>query len=261
MPNALRLHPSCPRWQGENLSGKKLLIIAEQGFGDVIQFCRYQKYITEGELVWAVPKNLVRLLSPALRGTVMDEKAPLPACDYYVPIISLALLDLPPHKEEAVHFSAPPTPPLPQGKHSRKIGLVWAGSRTHLRDHERSIPLKLFAPLVNGLKADFYAPFLGDALEEIGDLPITRLDNLINDFADTASLIRQMDCLITVDTVAAHLAGAQGVKTFLLLPYCPDWRWGVTGETTPLYSSLTLLRQKTPGDWLSVLDRICTIVN
>lgn len=262
LPAALRLAPSFPCWHGENLKGKKLLIIAEQGFGDTIQFCRYQKFLPDGDLVWAVPKNLVRLLTPALRGTVVDEKSALPACDFYLPIMSLPLETkayLLPSVEP--YLTAPASPALPRGKHDLKVGLVWAGSRTHQRDYERSIPVKFFEPLINSVKADFYAPFTGDAVNEIGDLPITRLDKLIMDFADTAALLKQLDCLVTVDTAVAHLAGALGIKTFLLLSACPDWRWGIKGETTPLYSSMTLVRQETYGDWADVIERLSPMLN
>ncbi|MFA4994629.1 MAG: tetratricopeptide repeat protein [Bdellovibrionales bacterium] len=261
MPNALRLIPSYPRWKGERLKGKKLLIIAEQGFGDVLQFCRYQKFLPDVDLVWAVPKNLVRLLSGSLRGDVVDEKSLLPRCDAYVPILSLA------HETKDVflpamepYLRAPMAPALPAGTHKLKIGLVWAGSRTHARDNERSIPLRLLEPILNSVNADFYAPFVGDGLEEIGKYPVTRLDDLISDFADTAALLKQMDCLVTVDTAVAHLAGALGLKTYLLLPRCPDWRWGILGKTTPLYPSMTLVRQKTYGDWTGVIEKLLPIL-
>ena len=253
LPNALRLRPSVPRWRGEDLKGKKLLIVAEQGFGDVLHFCRYEKLIPDGELVWAVPKSLVRLLSGTLRGTVIDETASLPACDFYIPVLSLGTLSPQPLAAAGAYLAAGPKPLLPKGTHDRKIGLVWAGSRTHQRDYERSIPLERFKPLMDSVQADFYAPFLGEALETIGSLPVARLDSLISDFADTAALLKQLDVLVTVDTAAAHLAGALGVKTFLLLPHCPDWRWGTSGEKTPLYASVTLVRQPHFGDWESVL--------
>ena len=256
MPRALRLHPACPRWQGENLSGKKLLIIAEQGFGDVIQFCRYQKFLGEGDLIWAVPKNLLRLLTSVLRGAVIDETAPLPDGDYFVPIVSLPFMTQKSPSALERNFSAPTAPLLPPGKHQKKIGLVWAGSRTHLRDHERSIGLHLLMPLLDEIKADFYAPLIGDAVREISDLPITRLDHLITDFADTAGLLKQVDYVVSVDTALAHLAGSLGVKTFLLLPHCPDWRWGVAGDKTIWYPSLTLIRQPTYGDWPSVIAKL-----
>jgi Flp pilus assembly protein TadD len=244
MPRALRIYPSCPRWNGEDIKGKKLLIIAEQGYGDVIHFCRYQKYISEGELIWAVPKNLVRLLSENLSGTVYDETTPLPVYDYYIPILSLPYVTK--HYQAAPsepYIKAPLTPSIPSAKYDKKIGLVWAGSRTHQHDHERSIRLEHFSSLLQAIKADFYAPFLGDGLSEIGDLPVIRLDDLIHDFADTAGLLKQFHCVITVDTAVAHLAGACGIKTFLLLAYCPDWRWELRSEKTNWYPSFTLLRQ------------------
>jgi len=257
MQGALRISPSCPRWQGESLENKKLLIVAEQGLGDVIQFCRYEKFLRDGELIWAVPKNLVRLLTGALRGNVMDETGSLPAVDYYIPIMSLPFVT----KEYVCPATKPylladPTPLLPTGNHAKKIGLVWAGSHTHERDHERSIDLKEFVPLFHSIEADYYAPFLGERLNEITHFSVTRLDHLMNDFADTAALLKQMDCLIAVDTAIAHLAGALGVKTFLLLPYCPDWRWGVSGQTTHLYASLTILRQPTYNDWSKVIEML-----
>lgn len=255
MPNALRLIPTAPLWRGENLVGKKLLIIAEQGFGDVIQFCRYDMFLPDGDLIWAVPQNLVRLLSGAVRGTVMCEKDILPVCDYYVPMMSLpwVLGQYEPLLKEG-YIKASSLPALPHNTTQQKIGLVWAGSRTHDRDYERSIPLRMFASWIQNTQAAFYAPFVGAALDEIGDLPMTRLDHLCGDFADAAALIAQLDCLITVDTVAAHLGGALGVKTFVLLPYCPDWRWGVSGEGCAWYWSVTLLRQPKPGDWQGVMD-------
>lgn len=258
MPGALRVQPACPRWRGEGLAGKKLLILAEQGFGDVIQFCRYGAVIQGGELVWAVPKNLVRLLAGNVRGSIVCENGVLPACDYYVPMMSLAGM-LKNATPRLPYLTAPQTPTLPPGKHRLKIGLVWAGSRTHERDRERSVRLEQLAPIFDSA-ADFYAPFVGDALEEIGTFPVVRLDPLMTDFADTAALIRQMDGLITVDTAAAHLAGALGVKTFVLLTHCPDWRWGVSEETTKLYPSLTLLRQPEYGDWGSVIEKLAALL-
>ncbi|MDE1901230.1 MAG: tetratricopeptide repeat protein [Alphaproteobacteria bacterium] len=255
VPGALRGRPACPLWRGEDLRGKKLLILAEQGFGDVVHMCRYESFLPrEGNVVWAVPDNMVRLLTGRMRGAVVSETSPLPDCDFYAPVFSLPLLTghiLP--EPMASPWRAHATPALPAGTRTRKIGIIWAGSRTHERDYERSVPLSLLAPFVRETDVDFYAPFTGDALNDIGDLPIARLDHLIGDFADTAALIAQMDCVITVDTAVAHLAGAMGVKTYLLLPYCPDWRWGCEGDTTAWYPSMTLLRQPRYGDWGSAI--------
>ncbi|MDE2030123.1 MAG: tetratricopeptide repeat protein [Alphaproteobacteria bacterium] len=256
LPQALRIKPDCPRWQGEDLTGKKLLIVAEQGLGDAIQFCRYGAFLKDAVLIWAVPAPLVRLLSRQLRGTVLDENAPLPVCDFYAPIMSLPFLTKRFVPETASpYLKASNAPRLPEGKHRRKIGLVWAGSPTHERDHERSMKLETLALLVKKIEADFYAPFKNPALAQIGNLPITRVDHLARDFADMAALIAHLDCLITVDTAAAHLAGALGIKTYALLSWCPDWRWGADGKTA-WYESVETLRQPRYGDWNGLVGEL-----
>jgi tetratricopeptide (TPR) repeat protein len=261
LPDALRVKPTCPMWKGEPLQGKRLLILAEQGFGDVIQFARYQKFLQGAELAWAVPKPLVRLLAGVVTGKVYMETDPIPACDYYIPIMSLPFATGRMRPEQATNYLTPAAAPkLPEGKHTHKVGLVWRGSYTNGRDHERSIPLDLLAPLLATLDADFYAPVVGDALAEIGALPVTRLDHLITDFADTAALVKQMNCVITVDTAVAHLAGTMGVKTFLLLSYCPDGRWGTSNDRTPWYPSMTLVRQSSRGDWASVVAKLSDLL-
>jgi hypothetical protein len=206
-----------------------------------------------------VPKSLQRLLAANLPGHVYAENDAIPAPDFYLPIMSLPLA-----LKKFQFKQAPPTPyfswpasapPLPDGP-GNKIGLVWAGSGTHERDFERSIPLAQFAPLFEKIPACFFAPFTGYGLKRIEQWPILKLDKLIGDFADTAALLQQLDYLVTVDTAVAHLAGALGVKTYLLLPYAPDWRWGTKGNTTPWYQSFTLLRQPQPGDWESVIGQL-----
>jgi len=260
MPRMQRIMPLCPKWTGENLSGKKLLITAEQGLGDVIHFCRYQELLpVDCDIVWAVPKTLVRFLSPMLRGDVLTETEALPKCDFYLPLLSMPfmtsrrMLTL---EESGLRPLSFTTPTLPHSGKKRKIGIVWTGSSTHMRNHERSMPLSMFGDLLKQTDADFYAPFVGNTLDDIGDMPIQRLDHLINDFADTAALIWQMDYLITVDTAAAHLAGLLGVEAFLLLPKCPDWRWGMAGNKTPWYPSITIIRQKERGDWVGVISEL-----
>jgi tetratricopeptide (TPR) repeat protein len=254
--NALRMHPPCPRYQGEDLSGKKLMLIAEQGFGDTIMFCRYGKFFVErgAKLVWVVQKSLQRLLAPSLPGHVLAEGDMLPIADYYLPLMSAPFVLNASQPVSEILLNVTKRPLLPNATSGRrKIGLVWSGSKTHERDHERSIDMKLFTLLIEAIDADFYAPSLETDMQR---LPITRLDHLITDFADTAGLLKQLDCLITVDTATAHLAGTLGIKTYLLLPYCPDWRWGVSGMTTSWYSSITLVRQSRYGDWPSVLKQL-----
>lgn len=264
MPGALRIQPSCPRYQAGNLQGKTIMLVAEQGFGDVIQFCRYGQILASfgANLVWVVPQALVRILAANVKGLVIAEGDEVPPCDAYIPMMSLPhtlKLDHPQLAPGTPYIQALSQPLLPNKKaNKRAVGVVWAGSSTHERDHERSIPLDFLSPLWRLSDAQFYAPFTGGALDDIGNAPITPLDNLIDDFADTAALIAQMDALITVDTAAAHLAGAMGKKTFLLLPHCPDWRWGTGGTTTSWYSSITILRQPYYGDWHAVVENLMT---
>ncbi len=264
IPGALRLRPACQLWMGEPLRGKRLLVMAEQGFGDVIQFCRYGKLLSEAgaELIWVVPRALVRLLSANLSGRVQGEDEPLPDAELWLPIMSLplatgktAFLDAP----QAPYLRAPEAPLLPRkgGNSVRHIGIVWTGSPTHQRDGERSLRLDDFASLWGIKGSRYYAPFTGPRIDEqLRSQPVMRLDRSIGDFADTAALLWQLDGLVAVDTAAAHLAGALGVRTWLLLPYCPDWRWGAAGTTSPWYPSVTLYRQKEPGDWDSAIDAL-----
>jgi Flp pilus assembly protein TadD len=258
LPTGLRLRPACPRYNGEVMAGKKIMLLAEQGFGDTIMFCRYGHVLTQlgAEIFWVVQQSLKHLLSENIAGPVFAEREPLPEADYYIPLLSLPLAT---HRLTDTlttpYLKAPDGPKLPNAKAgTTKIGLVWTGSRTHERDHERSIPLEKFATLLKRDKTQFYAPFKGAGLEEItNQTPVIPLNEHITDFADTAALLKQLDCLITVDTAVAHLAGALGVKTYLLLQHSPDWRWGTSGEITPWYSSMTLLRQPKYGDWYSVI--------
>ncbi|HEU0117076.1 MAG TPA: tetratricopeptide repeat protein [Alphaproteobacteria bacterium] len=263
LPNALRIIPNCPRYNGEPVAGKKILLLAEQGFGDTIMFCRYGKMLHDmkADICWVVQKPVKWLLDGNMPGTITAEGDPMPYADYYIPLLSLPNALQKPSPADAPttpYLRVTTTAELPDAKTGKKkIGLVWAGSPTHERDHERSIPLEAFAPLFRKLNATFYSPFTGAGLEEItSGTPVIRLDQLITDFADTAAILQALDYLVTVDTATAHLAGALGIKTYLLLQYSPDWRWGTEGISTAWYPSITLLRQPKYGDWESVLNTL-----
>jgi Flp pilus assembly protein TadD len=262
IPTALRVKPNAPLWHGEPLVGKKLLLVSEQGFGDTIQFCRYGIPLSQQgvALTWVVPQALHRLLAANLPGDVLAEGSDIPPVDYYIPLMSLPLVMqrlMPAEAPAAPYLLASNKPLLPGAKKDKqKIGVVWSASPTAERGAEKSVSLSLFAPLWKMKDAQFFSPSLNSVGRESEDLPVRRLDKLITDFADTAALLAQMDVVITVDTAVAHLAGALGITTYVLLPYCPDWRWGVTGTNTPFYRSLILLRQPVPGDWGSVVAAV-----
>jgi Flp pilus assembly protein TadD len=262
LPQSLSVCPACPQWKGEALAGKTLLLVSEQGFGDAIHFCRYGQVLASrgAELIWVVRKALHRLLAANVPGRVISEDQPIPTTDYWLPLLSLpyALGLLSPEQApmapylkpllDVRHFNLPPI--------KRRIGVVWSGSPTHERDGERTIPLELFAPLFEKITADYYAPAYM-ASEDASPLPKPFISiRPVTDFADTATLLNELDCLVTVDTATAHLAGAMGIETYLLLPYCPDWRWAIKGTTTPWYKSLHLIRQQKWGDWREVIKQL-----
>jgi tetratricopeptide (TPR) repeat protein len=251
-------------YRGQPLQGKRLTIVAEQGFGDQLMFCRFAPEMVEkgAELSWILPKPLIRLFEANFPGKFYALNDPRPDGDYYVPICSL------PHYVESgrspdtipkkPYLVAPDGPKLPEtGREGPKVGLIWAGAPGNERDFHRSMPsLAPLAPLFQEVKAQFYAPFLSDKLDQIKDEPIMRLDHLIKDFGDTAALMQQMDYIVGVETGAAHLAGALGKKMFVLLGCLPDWRWGYRGEESLWYPTSTLLRQDTPGDWASAVRKL-----
>ena len=263
LPKALHVPCSLPRFVPEDAKPQRILILSEQGFGDTIQFCRYGALLAaQGhELFWMVQPDLVRLLNGQIPGHVLQRDAPPPQADSYLPLMSLPLATGFPLIPTAPLWRAPQGPDLPCANGKRKIGVVWAGSKTHRRDGERSIPFDVLAPLWALQDAAFYAPFRGDALTSLGTTPIQKLDSLLIDFADTAALLAQLDVLISVDTAVAHLAGSLGVRTFLLLPYTPDWRWGTEGTTTPWYKSLTLYRAPAPHTWSDVMESVVQALN
>ncbi|MBX7200623.1 MAG: tetratricopeptide repeat protein [Rhodospirillaceae bacterium] len=249
-----------PLWLGrEDIVGKTLLLHAEQGLGDTLHFCRYAALAAErgARVVLEVQRPLVRLLA-SLEGVaqIVARGDALPAFDLHCPLMSLPLAFGTVARHTPYIQAAPSdwSTRLPSG---RRIGLAWSGNPALKNDRHRSIPLARFAPLMDGTalvsaQKDFRP---GDAAFAQGC--IADFGAELADFADTAALIAALDVVISVDTAAAHLAGALGKPVYILLPYIgTDWRWGVDGETTPWYPTAKLLRQPAPGDWDSVIARL-----
>ena len=239
-----------PLWLGEgNIAGKTVLLHAEQGYGDTIQFVRYAPLVAArgATVVLEVQASLKPLLS-GLPGVsaVVSRGEPLPPFDLHCPLMSLPLafrttLDTVPAATPYLH--APPDRDREMATRlagdGLKVGLVWSGSPTHKNDHNRSIALGKLAPLLGDEKIQFIS--LQRDLRD-GDQKILRaLPNVqalgpeLQDFADTAAVISLLDLVIAVDTGVAHLAGALGKPVWVLLPFIAEWRWLEGRDDSPWY--------------------------
>ena len=263
--------PPQPRWDGATRPGLRVLVLAEQGLGDTLHFIRYARTLAErGIVVTAGVPDKLRALVATVPGVtaVRGRGAPWPAVDAWIPLLSLAgLLDVRPASPaiaapylavdasrrqsaaRAVHADA-------GGRTT--VGLAWAGARENTNDRRRSIPLARLAPLLARTDVAFYS-LQHDDDADVMSTPsagsLHRLPARIG-YDDMAALVDVLDLVVTVDTSIAHLAGALDRPVWILLPYGPDWRWGVTGDRTPWYASARLFRQPRIGDWASVVDAV-----
>ena len=263
-------HLTQPLWLGkESLANKKILLWSEQGLGDSIQFCRYAKLVKSlGATVFLdVPKPLVALLGH-LEGVdlLIENGTPLPDFDYQCPLLSLPLA----FKTE-LHSIPSPAPYLKSDdtklklwgqllgvKSKPRVGLVWSGSTQHKGDRNRSLSL---ASLLEHLPPDFeYFSLQKEVREKDKDAlaksNIKHFGERLIDFSDTAALCELMDLVISVDTSVAHLSGALGKETWVLLPYAPDWRWLLDRDDSPWYESVKLYRQTEDRLYAPVLERM-----
>ncbi|HXE56267.1 MAG TPA: tetratricopeptide repeat protein [Tepidisphaeraceae bacterium] len=264
-----------PLWEGSPLDGKTILLHAEQGFGDTIQFVRYAPLVADrgGRIVLQCPSALKRLLSGQLGiECVISESDPLPTFDVHCPLMSLgrvfgttleSIRNKVPYLKADADEAERWRERLAADAPGLKVGLVWAGRETHKNDRNRSIRLADLAPLVergavSGVR--FYSlqkrePAGQLRTTPIGDQIIDYTDQL-NDFADTAAFISNLDLVIAVDTAVAHLAGALAKPVWLLLPYSPDWRWMLGRSDSPWYPTIRLFRQSKRKDWHDPLEQI-----
>lgn len=262
---------SIPPWTGQDLHGQTLLLHSEQGLGDTLQFCRYAiDLVARGcHVVLAVQPPLVGLLADAFapRIQVLPVTAALPACDY-----RCALLDLParlgattePFLGDSGYLRADPQRTVVQAARwqdspALRVGLVWRGSAQHPNDNRRSLGLATllahlpWGPFYLNLQIDTTA---AEQLALQARSDIATLEPNDPDWRDTAAAMHNLDLVITVDTSVAHLAGALGVPTWVLLPFAPDWRWQLQRTDSPWYRSLKLFRQTQPGNWHGVLQQV-----
>lgn len=259
-----------PQWRGEDISGKVILLHAEQGFGDTIQFVRYLPMLTErgAKVVLEVPDSLVPLIGD-IDGVVaiISRGQPHPPVDMHCPMMSLPLAfgtTLATIPASVPYLRAPREriytwrARLPASGRLR-VGLVWSGKPSHRNDHNRSIALEHLAPILARTDIDFVS--LQHEVREKDKAALEKSamrqpDLARADFADTAAIIDGLDLVIAVDTSVAHLAGAMNKPLWLLLPFSPDWRWMLGRNDSPWYPSARLFRQPRIGGWDSVIDAL-----
>lgn len=264
-----------PRWQGEPLHGKRILLHAEQGLGDTIQFCRYvELVVARGGVpvmeVQPAAERLVRSLA-AVRAEIAEVvvRGPkVPEFDSECPLMSLPAIfgttvetvpwtgaylsaeeDLVAEKRERFASQRP----------GMRVGLAWAGNPKYKADRMRSMHLSVLVPLLRALDVNWIS-LQKEKAEQLAELPgdVFVLDGSSQEknLAETAALVATLDRVITTDTSIAHLAGAMAKPVWILLPHLADWRWMQDRETTPWYPTARLFRQQSPGAWQGAIDRV-----
>jgi tetratricopeptide (TPR) repeat protein len=264
-----------PVWLGvENIAGKTILLYAEQGLGDTLQFCRYAKLVDElgAKVLLEVQKPLVHLLHSLGDGIeIFENGSQLPDFDFQCPILSLPLA------LNTTIESIPRSIPYINidisrqnlwrdclGNSGFKIAICWQGSTQGKVDIGRSFPVSLFEGIakINGVR--LISLQKNEGIEQLKSLPSGMKVELLPDdfdsgdnaFLDSAAVLKCVDLVITSDTVLTHLSGALGVKTWLPLQYVPDWRWMLDRSDSPWYPNHRLFRQKTRGDWTGVFKEM-----
>jgi tetratricopeptide (TPR) repeat protein len=276
-----------PRWQGESLDGRRVLLHAEQGLGDTIQFCRYATLVAArgGVPVFQVQsavEPLLRSLAVVRAGIANTSQlgAEAPEFDLECPLLSLpavfhtkletvpwagAYLGAEPEMvlKKRLPFAcneAGPHRAVPGSKRALRIGLAWAGNPRYKADCKRSMTLPTLLPLLRRDGVTWISLQKGAGADQLAKLPgdvfIWDGSSADKNLAETAALVAILDLVITTDTSIAHLAGAMGKPVWILLPHLSDWRWMQEIETTPWYPTARLFRQRLPGDWASVVNRV-----
>jgi tetratricopeptide (TPR) repeat protein len=248
MPNLVKITKDCPQplWDGSDLGNRVLLLYAEQGIGDTIQFVRYVPLI-RGQVLLEIQPSLSRLLNAATsHGGEFD---------VHLPLLSLPLIL---RQFDPTATQVPYIRPISRQdldpRRGFRVGLAWAGSATHKNDRNRSIPLAKLAPLAQD-GVEFFSVQVGPGANQTG-MQMMDLTDRLHDFADTAALIAELDLIISVDTAVAHLAGAMGKPVWVLLPEPADWRWLLKREDSPWYPTMRLFRQSRPGEWDEPIERM-----
>ena len=261
---------SQPLWRGEPVAGKTILVHAEQGYGDTLQFVRYVPKLAQmgAKIVLEIQPPLKLLLDRVEGAVVVARGEPLPSFDLHCPILSLPLAfktELATIPASVPYLTAPSnriekwTHRLPR-RQRLNVAIAWSGSATHEQDHVRSIAIEKLEPLFAmpdiqwiSIQRDLRP---GDAEFLAAHPEIVQVGAELADFADTAAVLSRTDLTISVDTSAVHLAGALGRPVWGLLQHMPDFRWLLDRGDSPWYPSARLFRQPDFGDWKSVIQRV-----
>lgn len=262
-----------PIWQGEELAGRRILLFYEQGFGDMLQFIRYATKVAKvakKTTVW-IQKPLERLLVSAQNlFSVCTNTRKIDPREFD---FACSIFSLPAKFQLGENMLTTQIPYIhstddiikkwdkkiaKQAGNKVKVGFIWAGNPKHLDDHNRSIPFEVITTLFDNEAVCWVSLQIGKKAKELKKVRQEILDcgEELVDFAETAGVIANLDLVIAVDTAVAHLAGAMGKKTWLLLPHRGEWRWGLTEDSNPWYPATRIFRQHTPGDWQEVLTRV-----
>ena len=277
----LPLETRLERWNGDNLApGEDLILVSEQGLGDTLQFMRYAIHLKNSGILTSlcVPDKLRGLVEASgITETIYSRHEELEQCTTgkWYPLLSLPgyLQVRPDHPIIDTPYIQAPEQRIRDwqqklaGEPGPVVGINWQGNlkieKIALRG--RSLPLESFAPIAEKTTVSLLSLQKGDGTEELADCPFRHrfvgCQEEINqtwDFVETAAIIANCDLVITSDTVVAHLSAGMGRPTWLLLTKVPDWRWGMTGDTSFWYPSMRLFRQRERGNWAEVMDRVTT---
>jgi tetratricopeptide (TPR) repeat protein len=276
-----------PLWDGSPLEGRTVLLHAEQGLGDTLQFIRYAPLVQQqgGKvLVQCQPPLLSVLARCAGIDHLVGQNSALPDFDVHAPLLSLpgllrtALATIPaqiPYLSADAslveHWRAQLDSLSAQGEGEEsgtfRIGIAWQGNPQHKKDRQRSLPLASFEPLARLPGVQLFSLQAGPGTEQLAEIrdhfPVIDLGSRFNleSFEDAAAVVKGLDLILSVDSAIVHLAGALGRTTWTLLPFAADWRWLLGREDSPWYPTMRLFRQKVPGDWDGVFERIVSLLS
>lgn len=272
-----KIYDPSKRWNGEEISGKRIIIHTEQGHGDAIHFARFLIPLkSKGAHVILHCNSILKNIFSKLADEFFIEEPSnmkswqegndLPDHDFHCPLLSLpyvfkSIFIYPSYINVERKFD------LSNYKNFHKIGIVWAGNPQHPNDRHRSCKLSLFkkigeipnVKLFSLMKDTRKRAYLHDKnpvdlTDGSDDMKVVDLRDKINDFEDTAAIINSLDMVVSIDSAVVHLAGAMGKPCILLLPWNPDWRWEIDGTNTIWYGSVEIIRQKEKGDWIPVFE-------